>query len=160
MTTISHCMWFDSEAEEAAKFYTSIFKESKMGKVTYYRGFGTEVHGQPKGKVMTAEFELNGIKYLALNGGPLFKFSEAFSICVICDTQEEIDYYWDALTAGGKEVQCGWLKDKYGVSWQVTPKILGQLMNDPDPAKGKRVTDAFMKMKKYDIAALHRAYEG
>jgi predicted 3-demethylubiquinone-9 3-methyltransferase (glyoxalase superfamily) len=161
MTNISHCLWFDSEAEDVAKFYTSVFKGGKILNISRYGKEGFEIHGQPEGKVMVAEFEILGQKYMALNGGPIFKHSEAFSIVVTCDTQEEIDYYWDKLREGkGQEVECGWLKDQFGVSWQVTPRILGEMLTDRDPAKVQRVTAAFLKMKKFDIAALRRAYEG
>jgi predicted 3-demethylubiquinone-9 3-methyltransferase (glyoxalase superfamily) len=160
MVNISHCLWFDKEAEEAAKFYTSIFKDGKIHNVTRYGKEGHEIHGQPEGKVMVAEFEILGQRYMALNGGPIFKHSEAFSIVVNCDTQEEIDnYYGKLLAGGGQESQCGWLKDKFGVSWQVTPRIMGELLSGPRD-KAERVTAAFKKMKKFDIAALKRAYEG
>lgn len=158
---LSHCLWFDSQAEDAAKFYTSIFKNSKIGKVARYGAEGFEIHGQPEGKVMTVDFEIEGLKYVALNGGPLFKFNESVSIMVNCESQDEIDYYWKALTAdGGQEIQCGWLKDKFGVPWQVVPNILGKLVSDPDPKKSQRVTKAFLQMKKFDIAELQRAYNG
>jgi predicted 3-demethylubiquinone-9 3-methyltransferase (glyoxalase superfamily) len=160
MSTISHCLWFDGKAEQAAKFYTSIFKNGKIGKIARYGKEGFEIHGQPEGTVMTVEFEIDGMKYLGLNGGPIFKFTEAFSIVVNCDTQEEIDYFWGKLTQGGQEVECGWLKDQFGVSWQINPKILGEMLSDPDPRKVGRVTEAFLKMKKFDIAALRRAFEG
>jgi predicted 3-demethylubiquinone-9 3-methyltransferase (glyoxalase superfamily) len=160
MINISHCLWFDKEAEEAAKFYTSIFKDGKILNVSRYGKEGHEIHGQPEGKVMVAEFEILGQKYMALNGGPIFKHSEAFSIVVTCDTQEEIDNYWNKLKAdGGSESQCGWLKDKFGVSWQVTPRALGEMLSGPRE-KAERVTAAFLKMKKFDIEALKKAYEG
>jgi predicted 3-demethylubiquinone-9 3-methyltransferase (glyoxalase superfamily) len=157
---ISHCLWFDRQAEDAAKFYVSVFKDGRLGQVTRYTEEGFEIHGMPKGTVMSIEFEIAGQRYVALNGGPLFRHSEAFSIVVNCETQEEIDRYWAALTQGGEEVQCGWLKDRFGVSWQVTPTILREMMADRDPEKVRRVTHAFLRMKKYDIAALKRAYEG
>lgn len=161
MLNISHCLWFDGKAEEAARFYTSVFKNGKIGKIARYPGTGQEIHGQKEGSVMTVEFEILGEKYLGLNGGPAFKFNEAFSVVVTCDTQEEIDHYWEKLTSGGgKEVQCGWLTDQFGLSWQIVPRALGEMMSDPDPKKAARVMDAFMKMKKFDIAALRRAYEG
>ena len=160
MKGISHCLWFDNEAEEAVKFYTSIFKNSKVGKIARYNGEGKEIHGQPEGKVMTVEFELEGVKYVALNGGPIFKFNESFSIMVNCESQSEIDYYWNALSKGGKEVQCGWLQDKFGLSWQIVPDVLAKMVADPDVTKSQRVTHAFLRMKKFDIAALQRAYEG
>ena len=158
---ITSCLWYDSEAEEAAKFYCSVFKNSKMGSVTHYCGEGTEIHGQPKGKVMTADFELEGNKFVALNGGPMFKFNEAISFQIHCETQEEIDYYWEKLTAdGGQESMCGWLKDKFGLSWQVTPVMLINIMTSGDPAKSQRVMKAFMQMRKFDIAALEKAAAG
>lgn len=161
MTKLSTCLWFDSQAEEAARLYTSIFKDGKMGRVTRYGQEGEEIHGQPKGKVMTADFEIGGQHYVALNGGPIFKFNESVSIIVHCETQEEIDYYWTKLTAdGGQESQCGWLKDKFGLSWQVTPSILGKMLSDPDSAKTDRVTKAFLQMKKFDIKKLQAAFEG
>jgi len=149
---ITTCLWFDNQAEEAALFYTSIFKESKMGSISRYGKEGFEIHGQKEGTVMTVGFEIKGQTFMALNGGPLFKFTEAISFQVFCDTQEEIDYYWDRLTHEGEEVQCGWLKDKYGLSWQIVPSVLNNLLNDP--GKAGRVTNAFMKMKKFDIATL------
>lgn len=156
---MSVCLWFDKEAEEAALFYTSIFKDSAMGKVSRYGKEGFEFHGQPEGTVMVATFTLNGREFMALNGGPIFRFSEAISIVVNCDTQEEIDHYWEQLTAGGEESSCGWLKDKFGVSWQVVPTILGELMIDNDPAKVQRVTKAFLHMKKFNIEKLKAAYD-
>lgn len=158
MSTISHCLWFDGQAEQAAKFYTSVFKSGKIGKISRYGKEGFEIHGQPEGTVMTVEFELEGMRYLSLNGGPLFKFNEAFSIVATCDTQEEIDYYWNKLTQGGQEVQCGWLKDQFGVSWQIVPKVLGAMMSDSDSRKSGRVMQAFLQMKKFNIAALERAF--
>jgi len=149
---ITTCLWFDKEAEEAALFYVSVFRNAEMGKVSKYGKEGFEIHKQPEGTVLTASFSVNGHQFVALNGGPLFKFSEAVSFQVFCDTQEEIDAYWDKLTAGGSEQQCGWLKDKYGVSWQIVPAVLEKLLSDP--AKAGKVTQAFLKMKKYDIATL------
>jgi len=158
---ITSCLWFDKEAEEAAKLYCSVFKNSKIGKVTRYGKEGTEIHGQPEGKVMTVDFELEGNKFVALNGGPMFKFSEAISFQIHCETQDEIDYYWSKLTAdGGKESQCGWLKDKFGLSWQVTPVALIEMLTGGDAAGAQRVTKTFLQMKKFDLAALKRAYEG
>jgi predicted 3-demethylubiquinone-9 3-methyltransferase (glyoxalase superfamily) len=152
------CLWFDKEAEDAAVFYCSIFRNSKMGKVTRYGKEGTEIHGQPEGKVMTVDFELEGNRFVALNGGPMFKFSEAISFQIHCENQEEIDYYWSKLTAdGGQESHCGWLKDKFGLSWQVTPVTLIEMLTEGDAAKAQRVTKAFMQMKKFDIATLERA---
>jgi predicted 3-demethylubiquinone-9 3-methyltransferase (glyoxalase superfamily) len=146
---ITPFLWFDNQAEEAAKFYVSVFKDAKMGQVSRY-GDGMPL---PKGTVMTAAFEIEGQPFVALNGGPQFKFTEAVSFVVNCDTQKEIDYYWDKLTAGGgKEVQCGWLKDKYGLSWQIVPTVLPELVK-----KSGRVMEALLQMKKLDIAALQRA---
>jgi predicted 3-demethylubiquinone-9 3-methyltransferase (glyoxalase superfamily) len=155
MQRITPFLWFDNQAEEAVKFYTSIFKNSKIGKTARYGEGGPG----PKGSVMTIEFELDGQKFVALNGGPIFKFTEAISFVVNCETQAEIDEYWNKLSADGQEVQCGWLKDKYGLSWQVVPSILGQLVQEKDPAKSQRVMAALMKMVKLDIAALKRAAE-
>ncbi len=158
---ITSCLWFDNEGEDAAKLYCSVFKNSRMGKVTRYGKEGFEIHGQPEGKVMTVDFELEGAKFVALNGGPHFKFSEAISFQIHCETQDEIDYYWSKLTAGGgEESQCGWLKDKFGLSWQVTPVALIEMLSGGDAAGAQRVTKAFLQMKKFDLAALKRAYEG
>ncbi len=160
MPKITLHLWFDSQAEEAAKYYVSIFRNSKIRGMTRYGKAGFEVHGQPEGKVMTVEFELEGQKFIALNGGPAFKFNEAVSFMVNCENQKEIDYFWEKLTEGGTIVQCGWLKDRFGVSWQVTPTVLAKMLRDPDQQKVDRVTNAFLKMKKFDIQALTRAYEG
>lgn len=149
------CLWFNTEAEEAANFYVSIFKNGKITEITRYGTAGQDVHGQPAGRVMTVSFELEGTPFVALNGGPQYKFTEAVSLQVMCESQDEIDYYWDRLTEGGEEGPCGWLKDKYGLSWQVVPTILTQLLRDP--AKAHKVTAAFMKMKKLDIATLEQA---
>ena len=157
---ITPCLWFDTEAEEAANFYVSIFKDSKIGSVNRYCKAGNEVHGKPAGSVMAVEFEIEGQKFVALNGGPQFKFDEAISFQIHCKTQEEIDYYWSRLTEGGKEVACGWLKDKFGLSWQVVPTPLFEMLSSGDAAKTERVTAAFMQMKKFDIAKLQRAFEG
>ncbi len=153
-------LWFDNEAEAAANFYVSVFKDSRIGRISHYVKAGFEVHGQPEGKVMTVEFELEGQKFIALNGGPVFKFNEAISIIVNCENQAEVDYYWGKLTAGGTIVQCGWLKDKFGVSWQVVPTVLAEMLRDKDVKKVERVTNAFLKMKKFDIAALEKAFKG
>ena len=153
-------LWFDREAEEAARYYTSIFKDSKMGAITRFMGTaGFDIHGMAPGTVFTVEFEINGQNFLGLNGGPYFKFNEAVSFIINCDTQAELDYYWDHLTAGGdpNAQQCGWLKDKYGLSWQVVPASMTALMADPDTAKVDRVMEATLQMKKIDIAALERA---
>ena len=152
---ITPCFWFDHQAEEAALFYTSIFKNSKIGSISRYGKEGYEIHRQKEGTVLTVDFQINGQKFTALNGGPLFKFNESISFQVFCDTQEEIDYYWNTLTEEGEESQCGWLKDKFGVSWQILPAILPKLMRDP--AKAERVTNAFLQMKKFDIEKLINA---
>jgi predicted 3-demethylubiquinone-9 3-methyltransferase (glyoxalase superfamily) len=161
MQKISPCLWFDDKAEEAAKFYTSIFKDSKIGDVTRYGKEGYEIHGREEGTVMTAEFEIEGQKFLALNGGPIFKFNEAISFQVYCETQEEVDYYWEKLSEGGDEKaqQCGWLKDKYGVSWQIVPIILIKMLKDKDSEKSQRVMKAMLQMRKLDISTLKKAYE-
>ena len=151
---ITPFLWFDNQAEEAINFYTSVFKNSKIGKIGRY---GDEGPG-PKGTVMTASFTLDGQEFVALNGGPAFKFTEAISFVVNCETQEEVDEYWKKLTEGGQEVQCGWLKDKYGLSWQIVPTILPELLTDKDGAKAKRVMHAMMQMVKIDIPALKKAY--
>jgi predicted 3-demethylubiquinone-9 3-methyltransferase (glyoxalase superfamily) len=156
MQQISPFLWFDTQAEEAAKFYTSIFKNSKMGTITRY-GDGAPL---PKGTVMTVAFQLDGQDFTALNGGPIFKFTEAISFVVKCETQDEIDTYWNKLTAGGQAVQCGWLKDKYGLSWQIVPAILGKLVGGDDPERSSRVMQALMKMVKLDIGGLQQAYNG
>jgi predicted 3-demethylubiquinone-9 3-methyltransferase (glyoxalase superfamily) len=157
MQKIVPCLWFDSNAEEAVNFYTSVFKNSKIGKVSRYTEAGREIHGKPAGTVLTMEFELHGQPLTALNGGPIFKFNEAVSFQVQCETQEEIDYYWEKLSAGGdpNAQQCGWLKDKFGLSWQIVPTILGQLMTDPK--KSESVMAALLKMKKLDIQGLKQA---
>jgi predicted 3-demethylubiquinone-9 3-methyltransferase (glyoxalase superfamily) len=157
MPAIQPCLWFDTQAEEAAKFYVSIFKNSKLGDLTYY-GEGAPL---PKGTVLTVTFYVDGQEFVALNGGPIFKFAEAVSFIVNCETQAEIDYYWAKLTAdGGQEVQCGWLKDKFGLSWQINPTVLGEMMKDNDPAKTKRLMAALMQMVKLDIDGLEKAYRG
>lgn len=160
--SITPCLWFDSQAEEAAQFYTAIFKNSRIGRISRYGKEGHEIHGQPEGKVMVVEFEISGQAFAALNGGPVFKFTEAISFQVPCETQEEADYYWDKLSAGGDEQaqQCGWLKDKYGVSWQVFPKELIELVGDPGSAKSQRAMKAMLQMKKIDIDKVRQAYEG
>jgi predicted 3-demethylubiquinone-9 3-methyltransferase (glyoxalase superfamily) len=155
-------LWFDSDGEQAATFYTGIFKNSKIRKITRYGAAGFEIHQRPAGSVMTVEFEIDGQPFTALNGGPHFKFNEAISFQVMCETQEEIEYFWDRLSEGGDEKakQCGWLKDKFGVSWQVVPTVLEALMTDPDPSKAERTMTAMLKMKKLDIAELKRANAG
>jgi len=155
MQKILPFLWFDGNAEEAVKFYTSIFKNSKIGGVTRYGETGPG----PKGTVMTASFLLEGQEFVALNGGPIFKFTEAISFVVNCETQEEIDYYWEKLSKGGQEVQCGWLKDKYGMSWQIVPAALGQMLTDSDTAKTQRVMEALLKMVKIDMKTLRQAYK-
>lgn len=159
---ISPCLWFNKEAEEAARHYVGIFKNSRIGTITRYGKAGFETHHQPAGTVMTVAFELEGQKFTALNGGPQFKFNEAISFQVNCDTQKEIDYYWEKLTAGGdpKAQQCGWLKDEFGVSWQVVPVIMGELFKNEDSAKSQRVMEAMLPMKKIDIGLLERARDG
>ncbi len=152
---ITPCLWFDTQAEEAAKFYTSVFRNSEIEGITRYGKEGYEIHGQKEGTVLTVAFRINGQPFTALNGGPVFQFNEAISFQVLCENQEEIDYYWGKLSEGGQEGQCGWLKDKFGVSWQIVPAILGQLLGDP--SKSERVTRAFMQMKKFDIARLINA---
>ncbi|MBS0536202.1 MAG: VOC family protein [Proteobacteria bacterium] len=155
------CLWFDTQGEDAARFYCSVFKNSKLGGISRYSDAGKEVHGKEAGSVMVVEFELEGAPFITLNGGPQFKFNEAISIQVPCKTQEEIDYYWNALTAdGGQESQCGWLKDKYGLSWQVFPEFMGELLSGPDRAAAARAMNAFMKMKKFDIATIEKAKQG
>jgi predicted 3-demethylubiquinone-9 3-methyltransferase (glyoxalase superfamily) len=160
MKSITPFLWFDKDAEEAMNFYTSIFPNSKIKNVQRYGKEGEAVSGMPEGSIMTATFELNGQEFTAINGGPIYKFTEAVSFLVECDSQEEVDHFWNALTAGGEEVQCGWLKDKFGLSWQIIPSLLGKLMSDPDPVKSGRVMQAMLQMKKIDCAKLQAAYEG
>ena len=152
---ITPCLWFDKEAEEAANFYVSIFNNSRIDTISRYGKEGFEIHGQQEGTVLTVSFQINGQPFTALNGGPIFKFNEAISFQVYCETQNEIDRYWSKLTEGGEESQCGWLKDKYGVSWQIVPKILPHLLSDPKRAD--KVTKAFLKMKKFNIEELLKA---
>jgi predicted 3-demethylubiquinone-9 3-methyltransferase (glyoxalase superfamily) len=152
---ITPFLWFDGKAEEAANFYVSVFRNSKILKIARYGEAGPG----PKGSVMTVVFSLDGQEFIALNGGPNFKFTEAISFSVDCETQAEVDEFWEKLSAGGEQGPCGWLKDKYGLSWQVNPSVLGEMMTDPDPAKSKRVMEAMLQMKKIDIAGLRRAYE-
>ena len=160
MQKITPCLWFDSNAVEAVKFYTSIFKKSKIRKIARYTEEGYEIHGRPAGTVMTIEFELKGQTFTALNGGPVFKFNEAISFQVNCKTQEELDYYWKKLSKGGDEKaqQCGWLKDKYGVSWQIVPSVLAEMLQDKDAEKRGRVMNALLQMTKLDIQRLKQAY--
>jgi predicted 3-demethylubiquinone-9 3-methyltransferase (glyoxalase superfamily) len=156
------CLWFDNQAEEAANYYVSIFGNARTGKVTRYGKAGFEVHGRPEGSVLTVEFEIEGQTFTALNAGPVFQFNEAVSFQVMCETQEEIDHYWEKLTRDGDEQaqQCGWLKDKYGVSWQVVPVGLDELVGDPASEKSQRAMQAMLQMKKIDIAEIRHAYEG
>jgi predicted 3-demethylubiquinone-9 3-methyltransferase (glyoxalase superfamily) len=154
---ITPCLWFESQAEEAAKFYASVFKNSKIGKISRYGKEGFEIHGQKAGTVMTAEFEIEGQKFVALNGGPHFKFNEAVSFQVHCETQQEIDHFWSKLAEGGQEQPCGWLKDKFGLSWQVIPKALPQMLMDENPKKAQRIMKSMLQMRKIDLAALERA---
>ncbi|MGA9307784.1 MAG: VOC family protein [Candidatus Sulfotelmatobacter sp.] len=156
MQKIRPFLWFDSNAEEAIEFYTSIFKNSKMGEIQRYGDAGPG----PKGSVMTVRFQLEGQEFMALNGGPYFKFTPAISFFVDCETQQEVDELWEKLSAGGGLMQCGWLTDKFGVSWQIIPKALGELLGDKDPQKSQRVLKAMMKMVKIDVEGLKRAYEG
>jgi len=159
---ISPFLWFDSQAEDAAKFYTSTFRNSRIVAVNRYTEAGKEIHGRPPGSVMTVAFELEGQSFTALNGGPVFKFNEAISLVIRCDTQDEIDYYWEKLTAGGdaNAQQCGWLKDKFGVSWQVVPSILPDLFKDAASPGAQRAMQAMLQMKKLDVAKLRAAYDG
>ena len=159
---ITPCLWFDDQAEEAAKFYTAIFNNSKIVSMTRYGEAGHEVHGRPAGTVMTVAFELDGHAFTALNGGPMFKFNEAVSFQVSCETQEELDYYWERLSEGGdrEAQQCGWLKDKYGASWQVIPNVLLEMLTNPDSKKSQRVMKSMLRMKKIDIEELKWAYDG
>ena len=157
---ITPCLWFDTEAEDAAKFYCSIFENSKIDQISRYVEAGQEIHGKKAGSVMVVAFELEGQKFVALNGGPQFKFDEAVSFQISCRTQKEVDYFWSKLTAGGgQEGPCGWLKDRFGLSWQVVPDQLIEMMLDKDAKKVARVTNAFLQMKKFDIEALKRAYD-
>ena len=156
---ITPFLWFDHDAEQAAKFYTSIFNNSKIIDVALYGNSAAEASGRPMGTVMIVRFELEGQLFMALNGGPVFKFSPAISFLVSCDTQEEVDDLWKSLSEGGEEDQCGWLKDKFGVSWQIVPSILGKMIQDKDNKKSERVMDAMLQMKKIDIQRLRIAYE-
>jgi predicted 3-demethylubiquinone-9 3-methyltransferase (glyoxalase superfamily) len=153
---ITPCLWFDGNAEEAANFYASVFKNAKIGKISRNGDSGPG----PKGSVLTVSFELEGLEFTALNGGPKYKFTEAISLQVDCKSQEEVDYYWDKLSEGGEIIQCGWLKDKFGLSWQIVPTALIEMLNDSDPAKASRVMQAMMQMKKLDITELQKAYAG
>jgi predicted 3-demethylubiquinone-9 3-methyltransferase (glyoxalase superfamily) len=154
---ITPCLWFDTQAEEAVKFYASVFKNSKIGKVSRYGKEGFEVHGKKAGTVMTVEFELEGQKFLALNGGPHFKFTEAVSFQVHCETQQEIDHFWSELAKDGEEGPCGWLKDKFGLSWQIIPKALPEMLMDGNSETAQRVMRSMLQMRKIDLAALRQA---
>ena len=158
MQKTAPCLWFDHQAEEAADFYVSIFKNSRIGKVARYGDEGARVSGKPKGTVMTVTFELDGQEFMALNGGPMFKFTPAISFIVDCETQQEVDRFWDKLSEGGEKGQCGWLKDKYGVSWQIVPSGLGEMMRDKDPKKSERVMKGLLQMSKIDIESLKQAH--
>lgn len=157
---ITPFLWFDDQAEEAAAFYVSIFKNSSIRGIARYDKDAAKAAGRPEGSVMTVQFELDGQEFVALNGGPAFKLTEAVSFVVNCETQEEIDHFWQELSAGGQEVQCGWLKDRFGLSWQVVPTVLGEMLQGKDPEKSHRVMAAIMQMKKLDLGALRNAYEG
>ena len=159
---IAPCLWFDDQAEEAAKFYTGIFKRSKVLAISRYSKAGVEIHKRPEGSVMTVEFQLEGQRFTALNGGPIFKFNEAVSLQVYCENQKEVDYYWERLGEGGdpKAQMCGWLKDRYGLSWQVVPTGMEKMLKDYKSEKAQRAMAAMMQMKKLDIAKLKRAYAG
>jgi predicted 3-demethylubiquinone-9 3-methyltransferase (glyoxalase superfamily) len=158
---ITPCLWFDHQAEEAANFYISVFPNSKIQTISRFTGVGQEIHGRPEGSVMTVTFELDGQPFTALNGGPFFKFNEAISLQIGCDTQEEVDRYWRMLGEGGDPAaqQCGWLKDRFGLSWQIVPRVLTAMITDPDHAKAMRATNAMLQMKKFDIEALERAFQ-
>ena len=162
MNKISPCLWFDDQAEEAANFYVSIFKNSKIKQIARYGDAAAKAAGRPRGSVLTVAFELDGQEFTALNGGPVFKFSEAISLMVNVENQDELDHYWNKLSAGGdpKAQQCGWLKDKFGLSWQIVPTAIAKMMSDPDPVKSNRVMAALLQMKKLDIRKLQQAHEG
>jgi predicted 3-demethylubiquinone-9 3-methyltransferase (glyoxalase superfamily) len=159
---ISPCLWFDTQAEQAANYYVSIFKNSKINAISHYPDSGQEIHGKPADSVLTVVFELEGQSFVALNGGPQFQFSPAVSLHIDCETQEEVDYYWEKLSAGGdpSAQQCGWVADKFGVSWQIVPNIVQELITSSDAAASKRVFEAIMEMQKLDIAELQRAFKG
>jgi predicted 3-demethylubiquinone-9 3-methyltransferase (glyoxalase superfamily) len=160
MQKITPFLWFDNNAEEAAKFYTSIFKNSKIIDIAHYRESAAAASGSPKGTVMIVSFDLEGQQFMALNGGPVFKFSPAISFLVNCETQEEVDDLWKRLSEGGEQDQCGWLKDKFGMSWQIVPNVLGEMLQDKDAKKSERVMEALLQMKKIDIQDLRKAYAG
>ena len=160
MQKITPCLWFDNQAEEAARFYTAVFKNSRIGRIARYGKEGQEIHGRPEGSVLTVEFEINGQTFTALNGGPIFTFNEAISFQVPCETQDDVDYYWERLSQGGdvNAQQCGWLKDKYGVSWQIVPTALTKMLQDKDRARADKVMKVMLQMKKLDIGGLEQAY--
>ncbi|MEO6721690.1 MAG: VOC family protein [Ferruginibacter sp.] len=162
MQKITSNLWFDTQAEEAANYYIGIFKNSRILRTSYYGNEGQEIHKMPEGTVMTVEFELEGQKFTGLNGGPIFKFSEAISFIVNCDTQEEVDYYWEKLKQGGdeKDQVCGWLKDKFGLSWQIVPTVLADMLTDPNQEKANRAMRAMLQMKKLDLKVLEKAFNG
>ncbi|MFN7990591.1 MAG: VOC family protein [Candidatus Micrarchaeia archaeon] len=160
MQKITPFLWFDGKAEEAAKFYVSVFKNSRIGTISRYDEEGAKASGMPKGTAMVVTFRLDGQEFMALNGGPHFKFTEAISFMVDCKTQEEVDFFWEKLSEGGEEGQCGWLKDRYGLSWQIVPAVLGKLIADKDAEKSGRVMAAMLMMKKLDIKKLKKAYDG
>ncbi|MCW5680971.1 MAG: VOC family protein [Xanthobacteraceae bacterium] len=156
---ITPCLWFDGNGKEAAEFYVSVFPDSKLGKIAYYPDTGKEIHGMDAGKVLTVEFSINGQTFTALNAGPEFKFSEAISFQLMCETQDEIDYFWNKLReGGGEEGPCGWLKDRFGLSWQVFPAMMTRILSEGTPEQAKSVMDAFMKMKKFIVADIEAAY--
>ncbi len=157
---IKICLWYDDQAEEAVRFYTSIFANSETGQVSRFGKEGFEHHGRPEGTAMSIEFSLNGMKFIAMNGGPLFRFNESASVVVFCDTQEEIDHYWSRLTEGGTEQPCGWLKDKYGLSWQIQPAVFPGWLAEVDPMRKERVLKAAFQMTRFDLAKLQEAYDG
>ena len=159
---IQPCLWFDNQGEQAARFYTEVFPDSRITAIARYGEAGPDIHGRPAGSVMTVQFELDGQPFLALNGGPMFRFNEAVSLMVSCDTQDEIDHYWGALSEGGDPAarQCGWLKDRHGLSWQIVPAQMAGWMGGPDMAAAQRVMQALLGMQKLDIAALERAHDG
>ena len=160
MQKITPFLWFDNNAEDAVNFYISIFKNSKMGTVSRYSEEAAKASGRPKGSLMTASFQLNGQEFIALNGGPVFKFTEAISFVITCENQEEVDYYWEKLSAVPQSEQCGWCKDQYGLSWQISPTIMGSMMGNGSQEQLDRLTQTFLKMKKIDIKKLTRAFEG
>jgi len=160
MQTITPHLWFNNNADEAAKFYASIFKNSRIIDITHYGESAAKLSGRPKGTVMTVTFELEGQQFMTLNGGPVFNFSPAISFFVNCETQEEVDYMWEKLSEGGQKEQCGWLKNKFGVSWQIVPNVLGQMLQDKDAKKSERVMEELLQMKKIDIQGLSKAYAG